>query len=32
MAYGPFLMNTKEEIVQAYEDWSSGKFGYLEEE
>lgn len=32
MAYGPFLMNTKEEIVQAYEDWSTGKFGYLEEE
>ena len=32
MAYGPFLMNTKEEIVQAYVDWSSGKFGYLEEE
>lgn len=32
MAYGPFLMNTKEEIVQAYQDWSAGKFGYLEEE
>jgi redox-sensitive bicupin YhaK (pirin superfamily) len=28
--YGPFLMNTKEEIIQAYEDLNAGKFGYLE--
>jgi quercetin 2,3-dioxygenase len=31
VAYGPFLMNTKEEIVQAYDDVNSGKFGYLED-
>lgn len=31
VAYGPFLMNTKEEIIQAYDDVNSGKFGYLEE-
>lgn len=29
--YGPFVMNTKEQIIQAYEDFRSGKFGYLEE-
>lgn len=31
MPYGPFLMNTKQEIIQAYEDLNSGKFGYLED-
>ncbi len=31
VAYGPFLMNTKEEIIQAYEDVNSGKFGHLED-
>jgi redox-sensitive bicupin YhaK (pirin superfamily) len=30
-AYGPFLMNTKEEIIQAYEDFNNGKFGELGE-
>ena len=29
--YGPFLMNTKEEIMQAYEDLNTGKFGFLED-
>lgn len=29
--YGPFLMNTKEEIVQAFDDLNNGKFGYLED-
>jgi len=29
--YGPFLMNTQEEIHQAIADYNQGKFGYLEE-
>lgn len=28
-SYGPFLMNTTEEIEQAIADYNSGKFGYL---
>ncbi|MFD2918791.1 pirin family protein [Terrimonas rubra] len=31
-AYGPFLMNSREEIEQAYSDYNLGKFGYLEED
>jgi redox-sensitive bicupin YhaK (pirin superfamily) len=30
-SHGPFLMNTEEEIKQAYEDYKAGKFGQLEE-
>lgn len=29
--YGPFLMNTREEIIQAYDDLNNGKFGELED-
>lgn len=31
VAYGPFLMNSKEEIIRAYEDLNAGKFGELED-
>ena len=30
-AHGPFVMNTKEEILEAFEDFNTGKFGYLED-
>jgi redox-sensitive bicupin YhaK (pirin superfamily) len=28
-AYGPFVMNTREEIIQAFRDYESGKMGHL---
>lgn len=28
--YGPFLMNTKTEIIEAIDDFNNGKFGHLE--
>jgi redox-sensitive bicupin YhaK (pirin superfamily) len=28
--YGPFAMNTREEILRAIEDLERGEFGYLE--
>jgi redox-sensitive bicupin YhaK (pirin superfamily) len=28
-SYGPFVMNTKEELVQAFKDYESGKMGHL---
>lgn len=31
VAYGPFVMNTREEVMQAYEDMKNGKFGNAEQ-
>jgi redox-sensitive bicupin YhaK (pirin superfamily) len=29
-AHGPFVMNSRQEILQAFDDYQKGKFGYLE--
>ena len=31
VTHGPFVMNTKEEISQAFDDYNNGKFGFLED-
>ena len=30
VAYGPFVMNTEEQVLEAYRDFEAGKFGHLD--
>ncbi|WP_419868573.1 pirin family protein [Chryseobacterium sp. CT-SW4] len=30
-SHGPFVMNSREEIMQAFDDYNTGRFGYLED-
>ncbi|WP_460540293.1 pirin family protein [Echinicola sediminis] len=30
-AHGPFVMNSREQLLEAFEDFNTGKFGYLED-
>ncbi|WP_222165725.1 pirin family protein [Edaphocola aurantiacus] len=32
VAHGPFVMNNQQEILQAFDDYNQGKFGYLEDQ
>lgn len=30
-SHGPFVMNTRQELIEAFDDFNQGKFGYLED-
>ena len=31
VSHGPFVMNTKKELLKAFDDFNNGKFGYLKD-